>query len=172
VATLVFTLLPNILGGVMTKAKILSNYLRRAGQDVTIAFYAARGTCLELNVGLSHAFSNHRSKSLKLKEFGNHNCVVVGCQFPEIERRYTVSSALWVELIQSHEYYIAVGGSVLIVNPLEAAGVKYLFWCACDVEGDRWARPDAMGVVRYQLDRFSNTKVRIPRTIHSYIAFK
>ena len=90
-----------------------------------------------MNVGLSHAFTNHRPKSLKLKEFGNHNCVVVGYQFPEIERRYTVSSALWVELIQSHEYYIAVGGSVLIANSSEAVGVKHLFWCACDVEGDR-----------------------------------
>ena len=142
------------------------------GKTQIIAFYPVRGTYPELNVGLSHAFTNHRPKSLKLKEFGNHNCVVVRCQFPEIERRYTVSSALWVELIQSHEYYIAVGGSVLIANSLEAAGVKHLFWCACDVEGDRWARRDAMGLVRCQLDRFNNTKVRIPRTIHFYIAFK
>ena len=34
VATLILTLSPNILGGVATKAKILSNYLRRAGKDV------------------------------------------------------------------------------------------------------------------------------------------
>ena len=33
VATLIFTLSPNILSGVATKAKILSNYLRRTGQD-------------------------------------------------------------------------------------------------------------------------------------------
>ena len=142
------------------------------GKTQIIAFYPVRGTYPELNVGLIHAFTNHRPKSLKLKEFGNHNCVVVGYQFPEIERRYTVSSALWVELIQSHEYYIAVGGSVLIANSSEAVGVKYFFWCACDVEGDRWARRDAMGLVRCQLDRFNNTKVRIPRTIHFYIAFK
>ena len=34
VTTLILTLSPNILGGVATKAKILSNYLRRAGKDV------------------------------------------------------------------------------------------------------------------------------------------
>ncbi|MEZ7878805.1 MAG: hypothetical protein QMC11_01040 [Rhodospirillales bacterium] len=33
-ATLILTLPPRIPGGVATKAKILSNYLRRAGQDV------------------------------------------------------------------------------------------------------------------------------------------
>ena len=152
-ATLILTLPPHIPGGVATKAKILADYLRRAGQDVTIAFYAARGTYPELNVGLTRAFTNHHPKSLKLKEFGNHNCVVVGCQFPEIESRYTASSTLWGELIQSHEYHIAVGGSVLIANPLVAAGVKHLVWCACDVEGDRHARRNAMGFIRRHLDR-------------------
>ena len=152
-ATLILTLPPHIPGGVATKAKILADYLRRAGQDVTIAFYAARGTYPELNVGLSRALTNHHPKSLKLKEFGNHNCVVVGCQFPEIESRYTASSALWGELIQSHKYHIAVGGSVLIANPLVAAGVKHLVWCACDVEGDRHARRNAMGFIRRHLDR-------------------
>ena len=153
-AILILTLPPHIPGGVATKAKILADYLRHAGQDVTIAFYAARGKYPELNVDLSRAFTNQRPKTLKLKEFGDHNCIAVGCRFPEIESSYTASSALWGELIQSHEHHIAVGGTVLIANPLVAAGVKHLVWCACDVEGDRRARRSAMGFVRRQLDRF------------------
>ena len=90
-AILILTLPPYIPGGVGTKAKILANYLRRAGQDVIIAFYAARGKYPELNVGLSRAFTNQRPKSLKLKEFGYHNYVVVGCPFPEIESSYNAS---------------------------------------------------------------------------------
>ena len=152
-ATLILTLPPHIPGGVATKAKILADTLRRAGQDVTIAFYATRGKYPKLNVGLSHIFTNQRPKLLKLKEFDDHNCVIVGCNFPEIESRYTAFSALWDDLIQSHEHHIAVGGTVLIANPLVAAGVKHLVWCACDVEGDRHARRNAMGFIRRHLDR-------------------
>ena len=79
-ATLILTLPPYIQGDVATKATILADYLRREGQDVTIASYAARGTCPELNVGLSRTFTNQHPKSLKLKEFGDHNYVVGGCQ--------------------------------------------------------------------------------------------
>ena len=152
--TLILTLPPHILGGVATKSKILADYLRSAGQDVTIAFYAARGKHPELNINLSCVFTSQRPKVLKLKEFGDHNCVVVGCRFPEIESSYTKSSPLWDELIKNHDHHIAVGGTVLMANPLVSAGVKHLVWCACDVEGDRRARRSAMGFVRKALDRF------------------
>jgi glycosyltransferase involved in cell wall biosynthesis len=154
VSTLILTLPPYILGGVASKVKILADYLRNAGQDVTIAFYAVRRKYPELNISLSCVFTTQRPKVLKLKEFGDHNCVVVGCRFPEIESNYTKTSPLWNELITNHEHHIAVGGTVLMANPLVAAGVKHLVWCACDVEGDRRARRSAMGLVRKVLDQF------------------
>ena len=90
-AILILTLPPHILGGVATKAKILADYLRRAGQYVSIAFYAARGKYPELNVGLSRAFTNQRPKSLKLKELDDHNYVVVECPFPKIKNSHNAS---------------------------------------------------------------------------------
>ena len=153
-AILILTLPPHIPGGVATKAKILADYLRNKGQDVTIAFYAARGKYPELNVSLSYFFFFQQPKALKLKEFGDHNCAVVGCRFSEIESSYPESSHIWGELIEAHDHHIAVGGTVLVANPFVAAGVKHLVWCACDVEGDRSARLSAMGSVRKMLDRF------------------
>ena len=153
-ATLILTLPPHIPGGVATKAKILADYLRNKGQDVTIAFYATRGKYPELNVSLSSAFSSQRPKMQELKEFGDYNCVAVGCRFPELESNYTEPSPLWDELIAAHDHHIAVGGTVLMANPFLSAGVKHLVWCACDVEGDRYARRSAMGFVRKMLDRF------------------
>jgi len=154
VATLILTLPPHIPGGVETMTNILADYLRSTGQDVTIAFYASRGKYPELNVSLSHAFSSQRPKILKMKEFGDHNCVAVGCRFPEIESSYTESSPLWDELIAVHDQHIAVGGTVLMANPFVAAGMKQLVWCACDDEGDRRSRRSAMGFVRKLLDQY------------------
>jgi glycosyltransferase involved in cell wall biosynthesis len=154
VATLILTLPPHIPGGVAAKAKTLADYLRSAGQDVTIAFYAARGKYPELNVSLNRVFSSQRPKTLKLTEFGDHNCVAVGCRFPELESSYTEPSLLWDKLITAHDHHIAVGGTVLMANPFITAGVQHLVWCACDIEGDRRARRNAMGYVRKILDGF------------------
>ena len=153
-ATLILTLPPHIPGGVATKAKILADYLRNAEQEVTIAFYATPGKYPELNVRLRHMFSSQRPKMLKITEFGDHNCVAVGCRFPEIENNYTESSPLWDKLIAAHNHHIVVSGTVLMANPFVVAGVKHLVWCACDVEGDRRSRRNAMGFVRRILDIF------------------
>lgn len=151
-ATLILTLPPHILGGVATKAKIIADTLRNAGQDVTIGFYAARGRYPELNVSVRQFFSRGAPKTAPLSSFGGHKGVVVGCHYPEFEGNYTKPSELWAKLIESHDRHIAVGGTVLVANPLVSANVKHLVWCAGDVEGDRRARQKAMGLLRHSFD--------------------
>ncbi len=151
-ATLILTLPPHILGGVATKAKIIADTLRNKGQDVTIGVYAARGAYPDLNVNLEQVCSGRSPKTQPLSNFGDHKGVVVGCRYPEFEGNYTEPSSLWRELIEAHDRHIAVGGTVLVANPLVRAKVKHLVWCAGDLEGDRRARQKAMGVARRAFD--------------------
>lgn len=152
-ATLIITLPPHIPGGVASKAKILADHLKSLGQDVTIGFYAARGKYLDLNVNALQIVFGQSPKSMNMEAFGGHHCVAIGCKIPELENRYTEPSTLWTDLIRSHDHHMAVGGTVLVANPLVHADVKHLVWCAGDVEGDRFSRRDAMNFLRKRVDR-------------------
>lgn len=152
--TLILTLPPHIPGGVASKAKILADHLRQLGQEVTIGFYAARGAYPDLNLSALQTLSTRRPRSRALPEYGDHSCIAVGCRLPELEFSYTEPSPLWTSLIQSHDRHIAVGGTVLMANPLVSAGVRHLVWCAGDVEGDRQARRRAMPAPRRWVDEY------------------
>lgn len=118
--TLIVTLPPMAIGGVTTKARILASVLRQAGHEVTVAYYAIP------------SISGTASSS-----FGDVREVAVPTQARWLEQQYTAPSPAWRELIDAHERHVAVGGTVLVANPLAVAGVRHMVWCAADLAGDR-----------------------------------
>lgn len=147
--TLIVSLPPEIFGGVGAMTRILADFLRDQGHEVTIAYYATRRHRPELN-GLP------LFKKPQLREethFSGHKCVAIGCSLPELEYSYTQPSALWKELIDSHDFHIAAGGTVAVAAPLAQAGIPHLVWCASDVYGDRSDRQAAMSFVRKAFDK-------------------
>jgi glycosyltransferase involved in cell wall biosynthesis len=132
--TLISTLPPMMAGGVTTKARIMARALTIAGHDVTIAHYA-------LGAGQTDASA-----------FGDVRVASVPSAGHWFEQRYTEPSADWRALIDAHERHVAVGGTVLIANPLASAGVRHLVWCAADLAGDRGQRWRSMAWWRQIVD--------------------
>ena len=147
--TLIVSLPPEIIGGVGAMTRILADFFRDQGHDVTIAYYATRRHRREL---IGRPFFK-KSQSRTETNFSSHHCVAVGCNFPELEFSYTQHSSLWQDLIDSHDFHIAAGGTVAVAAPLAKACVPHLIWCASDVYGDRSARQASMSLVRRVFDK-------------------
>ncbi len=130
------TLPPLSVGGVAAKARILADELVRAGHDVTLAYYrlpaprkAVRGV------------------------FGDLPQREIECRGTFFEQNYTAPSSAWQDIIDKHDRHIAVGGTVLIANPLTRAAIRHMVWCASDLEGDRSDRQSAMAWYRRLYDK-------------------
>ena len=81
-------------------------------------------------------------------------CVSVGCRFPNwnflLSDHFT-----WKNLIRAHDRHIAVGGTVLVANPLVMMGVPHMMWCASTMLEDRVDRRAAMPAARRVVDRLA-----------------
>jgi len=147
--TLIVSLPPEIFGGVGAMTRILADFLRDQGHDVTIAYYATRSHRPELN-GLPLL----RQPQLRSEtHFSGHHCIAVGCSLPELEFSYTRPSPLWQDLIDRHDHHVAAGGTVAVAAPLANAEIPHLVWCASDVYGDRADRQAAMSSARRIFDQ-------------------
>jgi glycosyltransferase involved in cell wall biosynthesis len=133
--TLILTLPPMTIGGVSAKARLLACELTAAGHDVTMAYYRVPGSKLKTD-----------------KVFGDFRCIEITCRTPWLEQNYTADTRQWRDAIEMHDRHIAVGGTVLIANPLACAGVRHFVWCAADLAGDRGFRRDAMPAWRRCID--------------------
>ena len=120
--TLIVSLPPEVFGGVGAMTRILADFFRDQGHDVTIAYYATRRHRREL---IGRPFFK-KSQSRTETNFSSHHCVAVGCNFPELEFSYTQHSSLWQDLIDSHDFHIAAGGTVAVAAPLAKACVPHL----------------------------------------------
>ena len=134
--TLIVTLPPMRIGGVSSKVRILADELLRRGHDVTVAYYDLPG----------------RTDDPRLA-FGEVASVAVPCGRPWLEQRYTAGSPAWQNLVDTHDRHVALGGTVLIANPLAEAKRRHMIWCAADLAGDRSHRQDAMPPWRRIADR-------------------
>lgn len=148
--TLVLTL-PPFEGGVPAKTRILARELAQRGHQVTIAYYAP----LSSHRHLSPAPWNPHSPSIDEGRCfdGEFPAVAVGCRWAELEFPYYCPSPRWQALIDSHDRHVAVGGTVLVSNPLRVARVPHLVWCASDMLGDRMDRRAAMPWPRRVIDQ-------------------
>lgn len=151
--TLIVTLPPYVLGGVVIKAHMLADHLRGLGHRVTVAHYATMTREPDLTVSLPGLLAGRRPAIRRGTCFGDHECVAVGCALPELEESYTRDSPRWRGIVEAHDQHVAVGGTVLAATPLVAAGVPHLIWCATDVIGDRIDRRNAMWPPRRLYDR-------------------
>lgn len=146
--------LPPFEGGVPAKTRILAETLVRWGHRVTIAFYAPLSSHGHLDLRWWEMLSGRNPGVEKTTCFdGTFPAVAVGCRLPELEFSYYRSSPLWTRLIADHDRHMAVGGTVLVSNPLVEAGIPHLTWCASDMLGDRFSRRAAMPWPRRLIDR-------------------
>lgn len=150
--TLVVTL-PPTTGGVPAKTRILCDFLRRAGHDVTLAYYATISDHPDLVVPSWRVLTGARAGVRSGTCFDDQPCVSVGCWLPELEFSYYRPSSLWRDLIGAHDRHVAVGGTVLVSNLLRASGVRHMVWCASTMLDDRQDRRRAMPLPRRIFDR-------------------
>ncbi len=148
--TLILTL-PPFEGGVPAKTRILAQELAQRGHQVTIAFYAPVSSHRHLSPS---PWGFYRPGVEAGRCFDDEfRAFAVGCRGGELEFPYYLSSSRWRALIASHDRHIAVGGTVLISNPLRVAGVPHFVWCASDMLGDRLDRRAAMSWPRRLVDQ-------------------
>ena len=145
--------LPPYRGGVPAKAEILAKFLRERGRNVTIGHYATLTDDPDLVVPSWRMLRGISPRSRQTLCFGDFACVAIGCRFPELEFPYYLTTPRWRELIRSHDRHIAVGGTVLVANPLVTEGVPHMVWCASTMLEDRLDRRAVMPFSRRFADR-------------------
>lgn len=148
--TLILTL-PPFEGGVPAKTRTLAQELARRGHQVTIAFYAPVSSYRHLSPPPWGLYRPGVEPGRCFDE--EFPAFAIGCRGGELEFPYYLSSSRWRDLIASHDRHIAVGGTVLISNPLRVTGVPHFVWCASDMLGDRLDRRAAMSWPRRLLDQ-------------------
>lgn len=145
--------IPPTTGGVPAKTRILCDFLRRLGHEVTLAYYATISDHPDLVVPSWRFLSGARPGIQKGMCFDTQPCVAVGCWLPELEFSYYRPSADWIELVAAHDRHIAVGGTILVSNILDAAKVPHMVWCASTMIDDRMDRRRAMPFARRVFDQ-------------------
>lgn len=150
--SVLLTTLPPTRGGVPTKAKILAKFLRRRGYSVAIAHYA---TMTEFGDQSSTGWEILRGKRPSIARgtcFDDFDSIAVGCMMPELEFNYYRISDRWRTALASHDRHIAVGGTVLVSNPLVELDIPHMTWCASTMIDDRYHRRQAMPLARRVID--------------------
>ncbi|HCH57799.1 MAG TPA: hypothetical protein DEV64_11985 [Rhodospirillaceae bacterium] len=153
--TVLITTLPPYQGGVPAMTEILARFLKRRGHDVTVAHYATLTDDSDLVVPSWQSVTGKIPRTRTTTCFGDFPCVSVGCRFPELEFPYYLTTSRWKNLIRAHDRHIAVGGTVLVANPLVMTGVPHMMWCASTMLEDRVDRRAAMPAARRVVDRLA-----------------
>ncbi len=159
--------LPPFQGGVRHMVRVMADRLRRAGDDVTIAYYATFSHAPELIAPSWRAVLGKRPATGPGQWFDGIPSTAVGCWLPELEFSYYRPSRGWAGLIRAHDRHVVVGGTVLLSNPLIALGVAHLVWCATTLEDDRLDRHAEWDAGRRWLERLvvAPAQRRIERTV-------
>ncbi|MBR9973697.1 glycosyltransferase family 4 protein [Magnetospirillum sulfuroxidans] len=147
--TLIITL-PPFEGGVPAKTRLLAQELAARGHHITIAYYAPLSSHRHLSP--SPWSLRHPGVEAGRCFDAEFDAVAVGCRWAELEFPYYLPSPRWQALIDAHDRHVAVGGTVLVSNPLRTAKVPHLVWCASDMLGDRLDRRLAMTWPRRLID--------------------
>jgi glycosyltransferase involved in cell wall biosynthesis len=132
---------------------VAANRLRQAGDEVTIAYYASLSQASHLNAPSWRVVAGKRPDVGTGIPFGDFPSVAVGCWLPELEFSYYRSWRGWDSLIRAHDRHVVIGGTVLLSNPLIAAGVPHLVWCATTLDDDRADRLEHWSAGRRLLER-------------------
>ena len=128
--------------------EIMARFLKRRGHDVTVAHYATLTDDPDLVVPSWQSVTGKIPRTRTTTCFGDFPCVSVGCRFPELEFPYYLTTSRWKNVIRAHDRHIAVGGTVLVANPLVMMGVPHMMWCASTMLDDGVDRRAAMPAAR------------------------
>lgn len=135
-------------------AELLARFVQGAGHEVTIAYYATLTDEPDLVVPTWHLLRGKRPGTRHVKCFDEFSGISVGCYIPELEFTYYTITRRWRDLVREHDRHIAVGGTVLVANPLVRLQVPHMIWCASAMLEDRIDRRAAMPSSRRVFDRF------------------
>ncbi len=144
--------IPPFAGGVPYKTRILARYLRDLGHRVTVAYYATISDHPDLVARAWQIPLGRRPGIAKGQCFDDFPSVAIGCALPELEFTYYRPSAHWRRVIAAHDRHIAVGGTILVSNPLSLMAIPHLVWCASTMIEDRIDRRRAMALGRRIID--------------------
>ncbi len=152
-ARVLLVTIPPFAGGVPYKARLLARHLRGLGHAVTVAYYATYSDHPDLVATSWQTAFGRRAAVSDGRCFDDFPSLAVGCALPELEFTYYLPSPRWTRVITSHDRHIAVGGTVLVSNPLSRMGLPHLVWCASTMIEDRVDRRRAMPPPRRLVDR-------------------
>jgi glycosyltransferase involved in cell wall biosynthesis len=133
--------------------RVAADRLRQAGDDVSIAYYATFRHAPHLTTPSWRAALGKRPAIGPGVSFDGLPSTAVGCWLPELEFSYYRPWQGWENLIRAHDRHLVIGGTVLLSNPLIAADVPHLVWCATTLDDDRLDRLADWGVGRRCLER-------------------
>lgn len=150
--SVLLTTLPPTKGGVPTKTRILAEFLRRRGYSVTIAHYATMTDFGDQSAPSWEMLRGKRASTAHGTCFDDFDSIAVGCTMPELEFNYYRNSDLWRSVYADYDRHIAVGGTVLVSNPLVELNIPHFTWCASTMIDDRYDRRRAMPVARRLID--------------------
>lgn len=151
--------LPPFQGGVRHMVRVMADRLRRAGDDVTIAYYATFSHAPELAAPCWRAVLGRRPTTGPgryfdgIPGFDGIPSTAVGSWLPELEFSHYRPSRGWAELIGAHDRHVVVAGTVLLSNPPTAVGAPHLVWFATTLEEDRADRQAAWHAGRRWYER-------------------
>ncbi len=145
--------LPPYEGGVPAKTRMLVQWLRRRGHQVTVAYYATLTDEPALSAPSWWLPLGRRPTTAVRQCFDGVPAVAIGAWLPELEFTYYWPTSRWRAAIAAHDRFIATGGTVLASYPLWSANVPHLMWCASTMIEDRQDRRAAMPWARRVLDR-------------------
>ena len=151
-SVLIVTLPPD-RGGVPDKARILANFLRESGNDVTVAHYATLSGNRDLVVPSWTMIGRNSPGVSQTSCFTDFPCIAVGCYLPELEFTYYIPTTRWRDLLARFDRHVVVSGTVLTGYTLAILGLPHMVWCASTMIDDRIDRRRAMSFPRGLFDR-------------------
>ncbi|EIJ43133.1 glycosyltransferase [Beggiatoa alba B18LD] len=152
---LILTLYP-YAGGVLTMTQQMIQLLRERHYSVSLAYYTSYNLAPDLSVpSWQLLFKTPQYRQTTVLE--DVPAYEIGVYFPELEYTRYLSSAIWSEVIQQHDYLVVVSGNILPANPAIALNKPCLAWIATPYLADKQDRAKHYPWYRRWLDTWLDT---------------
>jgi glycosyltransferase involved in cell wall biosynthesis len=147
---LISTIEPGV-GGVGTHLRCVLSWLRDAGFETVVAFYAPFRRYPKLSVPSFRPLPLRPGCQLFDVQLADH-AFGIGSYLPELEFMHYRPHALWRDLIALCDAHLVVSGTVIAGTAIATSRRRGLAWIGSDWEGDRQQRAKSFGAVRRMVD--------------------
>jgi len=147
---LISTLVP-ISGGVPQMALFIADTLHERGIEPIFAYYQPYSLAPELSVPL-HRLLTQQVGCQHAQHRGYHGHAI-GAWLPELEFTHYHPTGIWRELIDQHDFHLAVSGNCLAATPYVLSKTRFWAWVATDWAEDRVRRVQRFNWYRKAVDR-------------------